>query len=199
MTDMDWSKAPEGTTHYGPPTENYFGNWFQAHLCGWSIFYENRWVNVGEIQKERFDSLVFRPTQWGPYTTVEAAPQPWSGEDGSLPPVGLKCETLWSSTTGEYGTALILAHDENRAVYRLTSGERKGEYGSDVQHTNFGEHLPIFRPIRTAEQIAAEERMSCAKEFHTLVCPEGKWHKLNEDARESWASIYDAGYRKVQP
>lgn len=55
-----------------------------------------------------------------------------------------------------------------------------------------------LRPVRTPEQIAADERMNSAKVFHSLVCPEGKWHKLDDVARESWATIYDAGFRKFE-
>jgi hypothetical protein len=63
-------------------------------------------------------------------------------------------EVLWSSTTGEYVAGKVLAHDEDRAVYRFTSGERKGEYQADGLREVQGH--PTLRPIRTAEKLAAE-------------------------------------------
>lgn len=114
----------------------------------------------------------------------------WNGE--GLPPVGTDCETLWSSTTGEYVTVKVLAHDEDRAVVRFVTGSRKGEYDSDTQHTRYGAALPIFRPIRTPEQIAAEERRVEIKHIQAAsVVNCGPY--ITESAA---GAIYDAGYRK---
>lgn len=86
---------------------------------------------------------------------VEPETKTWNGE--GLPPIGIEVEVLWSSTTGEYVTAKVTGHDEGRAVYRFTSGERKGEYQAE-RAPGVYDFLPNIRPIRTAEQLAAEQR-----------------------------------------
>lgn len=96
-----------------------------------------------------------------PCTRVPVEPAQWDGE--GLPPVGVDCEVLWSTTTREYVTCRVVGHDEWSAVYRLTSGERKGGYesGRDEVYPIQGDPdgaLPNFRPIKTAEQLAAEQR-----------------------------------------
>lgn len=82
----------------------------------------------------------------------------WNGPEDGLPPIGLEIEVLWSSTCGTYVKGKVIAHDEERAVFRFTSGEREGEYQAERNTTFNGGALPNFRPIRTAEQLAAEER-----------------------------------------
>lgn len=91
------------------------------------------------------------------YDSPQAEPETknWNGE--GLPPEGVDIEVLWSSTTGEYVTAKVIGHDEGRAVYRFTSGERKGEYQAE-RAPGVYDFLPNIRPIRTAEQLAAEQR-----------------------------------------
>jgi hypothetical protein len=179
MTGIDWSKAPAGTT--GAMVAHFL------HPKGYGTVEFLPAAGERDRFSEHAQAWVYvsRPAQW---------------ELGALPPIGTVCETLRSSTTGEYVTALILAHDENRAVYRLTSGERKGEYDSDVQHTNYGEHLPIFRPIRTAEQIAAEERL--ALELAACSDIDGELERFNVTLECSAAiratinAMLAAGYRK---
>lgn len=109
----------------------------------------------------------------------------WNGE--GLPPVGTVCsaeisEGVWA---------------ESEVIYRhpYQSWRAAIAYGSGPDILGWATK---FRQIRTPEQIAAHERMNSAKLFHSLVCPEGKWHKLDDVARESWATIYDAGFRKFE-
>lgn len=116
--------------------------------------------------------------------------EPWAGE--GLPPVGIDCETLWSSTTGEYVSVKVLAHDEDRAVVRFTTGSRKGEYDSDQQRTQYESALPIFRPIRTPEQIAADERQAGIQSLLETFNANFEGHVL-----DGLSAIWDAGYRKV--
>lgn len=145
MNDIDWSKAPEGAEAGYLGTSHAYDAWYKRDANGevWQICPAagfNDWVNMGG-RKDFPVGAVLRPV----------APA-WVGI--GLPPVGLECETLWSSTTGEYVPVRIIAHDEDRAVVRFIGGERKGEYDSDRQHNDYC--YPIFRPIKTAEQLAAE-------------------------------------------
>lgn len=99
----------------------------------------------------------------------------WNGE--GLPPVGAVCE-LQDATE-----VRILAHTKRAgapvAVYQCTDSESIEAYTAS-----------FFRPIRTPEQIAAEEREKAIEEIASLI---GRG-TFSQDA----AAIYDAGYRKVE-
>lgn len=112
----------------------------------------------------------------------------WTGD--GLPPVGIDCETLWSSTTGEYVPVKVLAHDEDRAVVRFTAGSRKGEYDSDTQHNRY--QWPIFRPLRTPEQIEADDRKKAIEEMMTYLGDDG------DELFNAFGRMHDAGYRKFE-
>lgn len=112
----------------------------------------------------------------------------WDG--AGLPPVGTVCEALWSTGSGAatYATVKVLAHDEDRAVYRFLTLDRKGEYGSDTLHSIQG--FAAFRPIRTAEQIAADERRAAIDEMVRRFA----LHDLDlVPWRDLFAQMYDAG------
>jgi len=78
----------------------------------------------------------------------------WNGE--GLPPVGLTVEVLWSSQERTYVTGKVLAHDEGQAVFRFTSGQRKGEIQAERVSTYNNGELSNFRPMCTAEQLARD-------------------------------------------
>ena len=72
MSEIDWSKAPEGATHWQPDTRQCEAGWLKIHgLSVWAWIPGRGWVGDAEMD----DHVVPRPTEWrGP-------------EDG-LPPVG---------------------------------------------------------------------------------------------------------------
>ncbi|MNY35313.1 hypothetical protein D3C86_1697120 [compost metagenome] len=82
-----------------------------------------------------------------------------------MPPINERVEVLWSSITGQYVEGIILAHDEDRAVFRFVTGERKGEYQAEKLHFSSGKLWPNFRPIKTLEQLAAELRETAIREI----------------------------------
>lgn len=186
MDKVDWSKAPEGATHYCHETEDYMAAWFKRDKGGWYFCLAvstKRWVPFCGDFPERM--------------TITERPQPaptWSG--AGLPPVGIVCEFLRYDRDEEehtYSECKVLAHDDDgSAVFRVTSGPGIGsltaKYAGD-----FDDGLPMFRPIRTAEQIAAEERKRAVEEMVALTDAEkAEW------ARNICADLYDAGYRKVE-
>lgn len=146
---IDWSKAPKGATHC---------NTHDAQMAA-----ECRWYSVSRDGVWRWDGARWLRSVFSD-AVVHWSKRPvtptWNGPEDGLPPVGCEIEVLWSSTKREYVTGKVLAHDEDRAVFRFTSGERKGEYQADKPHSQHGADLPNFRPIRTAEQRAAEEHRS---------------------------------------
>ena len=162
MKEIDWSKAPEGTTHA----------WANDSVVCWyrvedPVFYSvyDRDFRHGDVFQQTPSShkdLIKRPTAW-------------NGE--GLPPVGTVCEWLseqygWlgGKVVGHDGTVTVVAHNDGYT----------------------GCHPHEIRPIRTPEQIAAEERKS-----HVLgmLC----YDALGTSRRGLAEALYDAGYRKVKP
>lgn len=114
---------------------------------------------------------------------------PWAGE--GLPPVGTVCEVLENKTTSTWSKAKIIAHvtDDPRfnpiAIY-IPEGDPLAVVGQAVP--------AWFRPLRTPEQIAAEDGQ---KELDSLT------HELYRDIgmepRDA-EILFNKGYRKqVQP
>lgn len=97
--------------------------------------------------------------------------------DGSgLPPVGTVCEYLWGD--GEWRKCEIVAHYFANAV------------AVDAFYCNAVLLQPLmFRPIRTPEQIAAEERLHAIDEMYSVI---------RESQIKTVAALYDAGYRKTE-
>lgn len=122
----------------------------------------------------------------------------WDGM--GLPPVGTVCEALWSTVSGAatYATVKVLAHDEDRAVYRFLTLDRKGEYGSDTSAHIQG--FAAFRPIRTAEQIAADERLHRIRNALSDVAKKVERWNVALDCSVAITgaveAMIDAGYRK---
>lgn len=176
MSQIDWSKAPEGATHYMPEGTAWTEGFWKKDEGNY--FYSNGEWKFSHADPFRTDRLVARHSEW-------------SGD--GLPPVGTVCELLWCSTSGRYVGVIILAHDEAGAVYRFTDGEKKGDYGSEHQGM-IGEFCN-FRPIRTPEQIAAEEREHAVQKMmdDTTVLS-----GIHHNRRLLCAELYDAGYRKQE-
>lgn len=84
----------------------------------------------------------------------------------------------------------VLAHDEGMVLFRWKAGERKGEYSNYSQPYN-------FRPIRTPEQIAAEEREKAIEALAVELA--GHWSSEAVSLqRETAAYLHDIGYRRVE-
>ena len=101
----------------------------------------------------------------------------WDGE--GEPPVGIECE--WHPNVHGWVKVKILGRDGSDTWYRA-SGE---------EHSQTCRNMAFFRPIRTAEQVAAEEREKAIKEMmqHGVDAGDGT-------IEYSCAALYDAGYRK---
>lgn len=105
----------------------------------------------------------------------------WDGE--GLPPVGTVCEfATYHGGDPVWKECKIIAHDDGFAVIAY-----KGNYSGQSNN-----HL---RPIRTPEQIEAEERKAAIDAmYYVFKAAPGL------SAKEGFAAIYDAGYRKqVKP
>ncbi|MCH0754246.1 hypothetical protein ACP0H4_11285 [Pseudomonas aeruginosa] len=166
---IDWSKAPEGATHY-------------HHKLS------HPWLKDGDIP------MYFYPPFWMKYCRPEegkalieyAVPRPgstttvWDGQ--GLPPVGITCES-WRS--GVRRIVKILGHGDEYIFVREDDGREILLSIGDGRE---------FRPRRTPEQIAAEERSKeCDRIFAILSSVEREGNR--SDMAEA---IYDAGYRRQE-
>jgi len=162
MSDViDWSKAPEGATHYVQES----GHWYMVAVD--AAKYWNPWTSMwanSELWEKRVMNAIPRPQ-----------PTPWSCE--GLPPVGEVCEM--QDDKSEWVKVTIIANHAGFA------------HGWDSVHecAYFSPHLCEFRPIRTTEQIAADEREAAILEMEK-ICRSGDF------GGGGLAALYDAGYRK---
>ncbi|HFZ2533006.1 TPA: hypothetical protein ACIJ22_003460 [Pseudomonas aeruginosa] len=177
---IDWSKAPEGANKAGFTGHEYLQFYrIPGMFDDYDYWDERMGTWCGSDFPTCANHLFDRPEK------VE-----WNGQ--GLPPVGIEAEVIWDSTDVAYYRAKILAHDEDRVVFRWCEGESKGQYGS-YGVLNFG-ILPTFRPLRTPEQIAAEERSKeCDRIFAILSSVEREGNR--SDMAEA---LYDAGYRRQE-
>ncbi|HHM4988857.1 TPA: hypothetical protein ACRL4Y_005503 [Pseudomonas aeruginosa] len=173
---IDWTKAPEGANKAGfTGPDNYlqfyripgmFGDYdFWSENNGW------RGTDFPTCANQLFE----RPAK------VE-----WDGQ--GLPPVGTVCEWHGPNSDGPDGWV----YTESKVVAYTDDGlficMQKPSCWPVVQRIDNCE----FRPIRTPEQIAAEERETGISEMQTITDGAGPtvYAKLS--------ALYDAGYRRQE-
>ncbi|WP_330534707.1 hypothetical protein K9U73_018595 [Pseudomonas aeruginosa] len=177
---IDWNTAPEGATHWEPTGPDFYEGWMKKEGTDWFYWSESghKWINgilTCDVSADR-------------EATFEARPQEaWDGQ--GLPPVGIEAEVIWDGADIAYFRAKILAHDEDRVVFRWCEGESKGQYGSYAV-LNFG-ILPTFRPLRTPEQSAAEEREKAVGDMAMSI--QGVPYQY-----PTLYALFDAGYRRQE-
>ncbi|SDS69053.1 hypothetical protein [Pseudomonas trivialis] len=108
-----------------------------------------------------------------------------------LPPVGTVCEAMLPSMKFQWAEAVVVWHhpDHEGSAVVVHGGGRLTGWSS------------TFRPIRTPEQIAAEEREKIAQNLFKVLNPGSKWHKCDDEVKDRYRhAIVDFGYRKqVEP
>lgn len=140
MSNVDWSKAPEGATHWMPESHEWQeGFWKREGEVNY-FFEGGEWACSG-ARPFGHPALVKRP----------AAPQ-WNGE--GLPPVGAAVE--WFSPVYGWLGGRVVGHDGAVAVISHNDGYT-------------GCHPHGVRPIRTPEQLAAEAREKAINEMRHIA------------------------------
>ncbi|RUF39981.1 hypothetical protein IPC1108_28315 [Pseudomonas aeruginosa] len=177
---IDWTKAPEGATHWEPKSYYFVEGWMRKVGNEWSFWSEasESWVRgtlTCNVSAER-------------EATFEARPQePWNGQ--GLPPVGTVCEYRCNDSCGpnDWTAVHVLAHAAHGSdTAMLLAEDNNGEPG-----TMYGRiWVPgTCRPLRTPEQIAAEEREKAIEEMcfaeETLTVKQAK-------------ALYESGYRRQE-
>ena len=131
MNEIDWSKAPEGATHYN-------------HTCF-------DWYKVGSHEPFFWNGRAWAPARFWDDHKHDCIQRPttpsWSGE--GLPPVGVVCEAKWGRTG--WSRCVVFAHKPNANGRTDVLVDVDGDW-------TFFDKPSMFRPIRTPEQIAADER-----------------------------------------
>jgi tellurite resistance-related uncharacterized protein len=172
VENIDWSKAPEGYPIWITDNDKVLPP-------GWHREGKHRFVDMGgSFWSKPVDSY-----------TVHRKPSPWNGQ--GLPPVGTVCE----------------AYEHNAGLWVRVEVLKHGENDHPVMVCRDSEQLATklfwadqFRPIRTPEQIAADERKSVID----VACDdiENIVGKYNTTLSHSMAikvtieAMIDAGYRK---
>jgi len=125
---------------------------------------------------------------FGPFVRLEleqlsqpvkaAVPAAWNGPEDGLPPVGLEFEWRYAGGDWKKGEALYIG----RVYAVLKSADSEQHYYlQDMQ----------FRPIRTAEQLAAEEREAQIRKMEEA----SRMHIGSSITRVICERLYDAGAR----
>lgn len=144
---MQQKNIPEGATHvvvdtYALPVpvmRMNDANPYRKKICGqWHAFVDGDWVLVTNADPKRYQKIDVQ--------------QQWNGE--GLPPVGAVCEWAGPNSDGPDGWVFteskVVAYTDCKAFVIM---QKQGCWPV-VQHVNNCQ----FRPIRTPEQIAEEER-----------------------------------------
>ena len=121
--------------------------------------------------------------QWQAAVDALNAPKvvEWDGE--GMPPVGsASCEYLGAHKYDEWTVVNIFAHYGHTVFVDFGDGWRAEDDSSR------------FRPIRTAEQVAAEEREKAAIDLAFVMT--GHMDRSKDCYKALGQLIYDAGYRK---
>ncbi|HFT1366744.1 TPA: hypothetical protein ACHT38_003151 [Pseudomonas aeruginosa] len=169
---IDWSKAPDGATHWEPNGKLFCEGWMKKEGNKWSYWIEGRKVWVSQtpacsVSAER-------------EATFEARPQDaWDGK--GLPPVGISVEWL-SSANGWLG-GRVVGHDGSVAVVSHNDGYT-------------GCHPHEVRPMPTPEQIAAEEREKAISEMLDLYINNGAYWPMT--SKQFCEILFGAGYRRQE-
>ncbi|MCV4343279.1 hypothetical protein [Pseudomonas capsici] len=183
MTHIDWSKAPAHATHWCPGNAKIEAGWIYAPGGNNGVFHscyaDKGLEHIPDFPEWRKARLVPRPAE-----------VKWSGE--GLPPVGAVCEVF--DCTHDYCLRFNGQHVEILLHRTDSEGDRVAVFAAD----DFEYHALTekrFRPIKTPEQIAAEER---AKHIAEIAKETGL--RMRDGAVAVATAIYDAGYRKqVEP
>lgn len=170
--NIDWSKAPSSATHVRPESDGKCELWLKQVQGEWFFTMTGRsfWARLNDAFKD-FSVLIERPA--------------WSGPEDGLPPVGTVCEVRvgYLEQPYKYAECEIIAHFDGESQ-RCAAYVQTIHDGSRIVGQGIAE---AFRPLRTHEQIAAEERDKAIKEMAEEL---GIMHTTA-------AQAYDKGYRKV--
>ena len=175
MSNVDWSKAPEGATHWEPESDEWYSPWMMLNDEGWHWWPSSSvgWMKCRTTMNEiRVRAMIPRHPAW-------------NGE--GLPPAGTVCEAFYMGSP--QGVVTVRYSGECMILW---SDDRQSEQCGCAEHY-------IFRPIRTPEQIAAEERENEIKKMRKIATAAWRFAQDGDDWLDVICeALYDAGYRKQE-
>jgi hypothetical protein len=133
MSDIDWSKAPEGATHCDPA----ICCWYMRSNTGWLYFDRGIW-SVSYI-----DHRIVDPCTVG----LIARPIEWKGPQDGLPPVGMEVDCYRSGSDWLRGTVV---------AYVQGAYGKRAIFQGDIDEWWSGAEGD-FRPIETERDKAIAE------------------------------------------
>jgi len=178
---IDWSKAPFDAEAGTAKSDHYFAAWYRRdgngqvqQICDEAGFKEWTWMGG---RKEFPLASELRPK----------AVAPWPDE--GYPPVGIEIEAMLP------GIGSTTYFWQKAKVVHGPLPESPGEILVFSLETTRPAWVDEFRPVRTAEQIEAEERAAAVEDMWNTY-----WKPEPQTAKEALGLLWDAGWRKqVQP
>jgi hypothetical protein len=178
---IDWTKQPEGFPLWLEGT-----NEEHRKHSGW-------YRRVGEVFEGAFGGQ-WRAVREGQFFTVHSKPEPQAWTGVGLPPVSTVCEYR-------------RAHEWQKVEVFAVKPNYNGSHTALFTYENgcwaCCAEPSFFRPIRTPEQIAAEEREKAIEDLYfTINWSESRetWPIISKARKADYAKAVDAGYRKqVKP
>ena len=179
MSNVDWSKAPEGF----PLWLEYLQKALEDDFDGARAATGGCWVKEESDRYWTAHGTYWSKPTGGFYKIHKrpAAPQ-WNGE--GLPPVGAVVEAFYMGIP----QGVVTVRYAGQCMI-LWSGERNSEQCGAAEHY-------IFRPIRTPEQLSAEAREKAIIEIMRDAGITGSALKDDPEALEWASSLWANGYRK---
>lgn len=110
MSEIDWSKAPEGATHFDP-NDDVGLPWMRLQQGRWRAFDEEYQCWTAPMDED--DSFIRNNDG------AQCIPRPtqWRGPEDGLPPVGEPCEVCFNDTVHEcrglFSPAKVIAYHED--------------------------------------------------------------------------------------
>lgn len=174
--NIDWNKAPEDATHFD--ASNFRINSFMK-FDGNQWFYwpvdtsDPTWCQWGNNIAQIIKGMIERPKKQ----------EVWGGV--GLPPIGMaSCEYLGAHKYDEWTVVNIFAHYGHTVFVDFGDGWRAEKDSSR------------FRPIKTAEQLAEEEKVAAIAEMQAVVMAASGCTVATISECLATVALYEAGYRK---
>lgn len=166
---IDWSKAPDDATHYQAEAHGVFECWLKPGHAVRVSRSDPDWR-----EDEYADDLI----------ATSAIKRPWSSE--GLPPIGVVCEANFVGSWTEFE---LRYYGETYVIF-------KTRYEVQRTRIDFDACGVKFRPIRTPEQMAADERQKMAdmlwqRYLQPILAP-----AQEAQVKTALGLIYDDFYRK---
>lgn len=180
MSAIDWSKAPEGATHYNMAAagNHRLYSWMQLLDGEWFYYRRDCWERQHGVFPDKHDQLVERPSTW-------------TGE--GLPPAGADVEVRYAIeefSVWHKATCVAVGQSPEGEQICVT----RSEVGVIAVYRT-GAHI---RPARTPEQIAAEKRDHKVRNACTAISKAlAELHESEEPTAVAIIeAMIDAGYSK---